>query len=398
MKIGIHQQAFGAGIGGSEFVIVTLAQMLHKQHQVEIVHQRTDLTVPSLADFFQVDLAGVRMRYLPPPVREWSDTACRPWKLRQEHVRWNAELSKPYDLFITITHGVPPYCHAPAGVLYVLFPTYDRRAPTPQSQARGIFPSVRRLVRRPFYDSSWRARFSTYQVKLAISQFSADWTRRYWGLNCEVVFPPVSIAFEQRIKRNEIVALGRFTPVKKQVELATNFRKVQSSCPDWSFTCLGALHSSAIVQQYFREVQAAAHLSAVRLVPDASRVEIRAALEGAKIFWHGMGLGVDETSQPVEQEHFGIATVEAMAAGCVPVVSNRGGQREIVEHGRSGFRCENLEEMAEYTIRLARDEKLRSQMAEAARLQATKFSREKFVGRFLNHLRPFGITAPEALA
>jgi hypothetical protein len=26
-----------------------------------------------------------------------------------------------------------------------------------------------------------------------------------------------------------------------------------------------------------------------------------------------------------------------MAAGCVPIVINRGGQREIVEHGVTGF-------------------------------------------------------------
>ena len=37
-------------------------------------------------------------------------------------------------------------------------------------------------------------------------------------------------------------------------------------------------------------------------------------------------------------EHFGITTVEAMAAGCVPVVIDKADQREIVRHVTDGYR------------------------------------------------------------
>ena len=58
-------------------------------------------------------------------------------------------------------------------------------------------------------------------------------------------------------------------------------------------------------------------------------------------FWHGAGLG---EQNPVLLEHFGLVTVEAMAAGCVPVVVASGGQTEIVQHGVNGYLWTKLEE------------------------------------------------------
>jgi glycosyltransferase involved in cell wall biosynthesis len=78
--------------------------------------------------------------------------------------------------------------------------------------------------------------------------------------------------------------------------------------------------------------------------------------------------------------------VEAMAAGCVPVVINKGGQSEIVEHGISGFVWETLEELKNYTARLISDDNLRLQMSAAARTRAQMFSREMFLKRFVGRL------------
>ena len=72
-----------------------------------------------------------------------------------------------------------------------------------------------------------------------------------------------------------------------------------------------------------------------------------------------------------------------MAAGAVPVVYDHGGQAEIVEHGRSGFLWRTLEELQDYTVRLAGDERLRERMGAAARARAARFSRETFVRNLL---------------
>jgi glycosyltransferase involved in cell wall biosynthesis len=80
-------------------------------------------------------------------------------------------------------------------------------------------------------------------------------------------------------------------------------------------------------------------------------------------------------------EHFGMTTVEAMQNGCAPVVIDGGGQREIVEHGASGFRFRALDELCLHTLRLVRDPALRSSIQERARERAKRFGRAAFEDR-----------------
>jgi glycosyltransferase involved in cell wall biosynthesis len=126
----------------------------------------------------------------------------------------------------------------------------------------------------------------------------------------------------------------------------------------------------------------------VRLVPNIRTAELKSAYEQAKIFWHATGYGEDDQAHPELAEHFGMVTVEAMAAGCVPVVINKGGQPEIVEHGVNGFLWNTLAELRDYTLMLAGDEKLLARMSEAARSRANRFSRKNFVDQFLVLMEP----------
>ena len=51
-----------------------------------------------------------------------------------------------------------------------------------------------------------------------------------------------------------------------------------------------------------------------------------------------------------------------------PVVADaRGGWKEMIRHGRTGYLCDTEEHFAHYTSRLARDEAHRQQMAHEAR-------------------------------
>jgi L-malate glycosyltransferase len=84
---------------------------------------------------------------------------------------------------------------------------------------------------------------------------------------------------------------------------------------------------------------------------------------------------------PSRYEGFGLAVVEAMAAG-VPVIASRvGGVPEIVRDGTDGCLVKggDVEALAE-TIRLmAINESGRQQLARAGQLRAQDFSREKML-------------------
>jgi len=91
-----------------------------------------------------------------------------------------------------------------------------------------------------------------------------------------------------------------------------------------------------------------------------------------------MGLNVDEEKNAIDVEHFGMTTVEAMSAGVVPIVINKGGQKEIVDHGINGFKWNNLEELRAYTCTVMQDKTLQQSLALAAMEKSKTFSRESF--------------------
>ncbi len=78
---------------------------------------------------------------------------------------------------------------------------------------------------------------------------------------------------------------------------------------------------------------------------------------------------------PSEQESFGLAALEAMAAYTPVISSNAGGIPEVNIQGETGFLAEvgNVEAMANYTIKLLSDDHLLEKMKKNAKQQAIRF-------------------------
>jgi glycosyltransferase involved in cell wall biosynthesis len=133
---------------------------------------------------------------------------------------------------------------------------------------------------------------------------------------------------------------------------------------------------------YVERVRAAAAGLPVEIHPNASRPEVERLLSTCSVFWSATGWGEDETRRPWTAEHFGMTTVEAMAGGCVPVVIDRAGQREIVRHGLDGYRWTDPEQLASFTRRLAAEEGLRGRLADSAVQRAQAFSDAAFAERW----------------
>jgi len=77
-------------------------------------------------------------------------------------------------------------------------------------------------------------------------------------------------------------------------------------------------------------------------------------------------------------EHFGIAIVEAMRAGLVPLCYHLGGPSEIVEHGRSGYLYRDAEELKIFTMLLISRQASLDSMRSAAQSRAMRFTRDEF--------------------
>lgn len=232
----------------------------------------------------------------------------------------------------------------------------------------------------------------SYQRILTISKFSQKWITKYWGLRSEVLYPPVSVAkfSPSKQKKNWIVHVGRFFVTghcKKQLDLVKVFRRLvdEKGLTDWELHFVGSVHEGKKHQEYFDQVKYFAEGYPVQFHLDAPFSELKSVLSQSKIYWHATGLDENEEDNPILFEHFGITTVEAMASGCVPVVIEAGGQKEIVT-SESGFTWKTRDELLEKTLLLTNDQELLEKLSEGAVKRSAYFSRARFQERFNKYL------------
>ena len=200
----------------------------------------------------------------------------------------------------------------------------------------------------------------TYDRIVTISEYSRKWIKKLWGKESTILFPPVDTdSFRSGNKEKIILSVGRFFPEhhnKKQLELAGVFRELFDRHPaemnDYALYLAGGVGKRTDHLEYVEKVKAAGKNYPIKVITNIGWKELVGIFARSYIFWHASGLGEDEKIHPEKFEHFGITTVEAMAAGCVPVVINKGGQKEIIRKGYDGFLFDSLEELKDITIKI----------------------------------------------
>jgi glycosyltransferase involved in cell wall biosynthesis len=95
----------------------------------------------------------------------------------------------------------------------------------------------------------------------------------------------------------------------------------------------------------------------VKLTGFVSRTRLRSVFAESQLFVH-----------PTLQEAFGIALLEARAAGLPVVAMRRSGARDVVDEEQTGLLADDPSELVEHLVTLIRDHELRQRMAAAAPL------------------------------
>lgn len=247
----------------------------------------------------------------------------------------------------------------------------------------GVF---RRLVDRV---EAWRRSellgfATTYDALLCHSSYTSTWVERWWGLTPEVVEPPVPPRSPGE-KQPVILAVGRFFDPrrghsKRQLELVEAFRAlVERGVEGWELHLVGGCDPEDA--DYLERIRAAASGLPVTIHVDAAADELDDLYGRASIFWHAAGLGVDVQTDPEAHEHFGIAVVEAMSAGAVPIVHGTGGPAEIVHHEVDGLHFHAASELVEQTRWLIDGPNRRESLATAARMRSRNYTFDRFDAR-----------------
>jgi glycosyltransferase involved in cell wall biosynthesis len=178
----------------------------------------------------------------------------------------------------------------------------------------------------------WRGCYAPYQLLeraiglrssgklvLANSKFTQMAVRKRYFVDPTVIYPPVDISGVMNSeldvpKRDLVVTVSRFSP-EKRLELIP----LLASKVDAIFVVLGPISVRSSYNEMHRLIREYGVRDKVKLMTDASVCEKVSSLKKAKVYLHTM-----------PSEHFGVSIVEAMAAGCIPVVHDSGGPREFV--------------------------------------------------------------------
>ena len=230
---------------------------------------------------------------------------------------------------------------------------------------------------------------TSYDSTVTISHYTQAWVTRLWEVDSDLLYPPIDVEKMRAdpVRDKTIITIGRFfDPVrghsKRQLEMVEIFRRLVESgeLDGWTFHLVGGCEVEN--RPYFEQVMAATAGLPIKLHPNAPRHILEKLISRASIFWSATGMNENTEKRPWRNEHFGMTTSEAMAAGCVPVVIDRAGQQEIVRDGVDGYRWETAEQAIEMTAKVAHDNELRAKLAKSSIQRARDFSDAAFAQRW----------------
>ena len=218
------------------------------------------------------------------------------------------------------------------------------------------------------------------------SKFTKNVIDKEYGIRSTVIYPPVSLEnFKSKEKKNIILAVGRFsqlTQAKKQDILITTFIKMcDKGLENYRLCLVGGVEVGG--KEYVAKLRKLVGGYPIDIIINPSFKELTRLYSVAKIFWSASGFGVDQIKDPKKVEHFGIVVVEAMAAGCIPVVYSAGGHKEIIEDRKSGLLWKTRSELEGITFKLINESKM-EKMSSLAIDRSRKFSDNVFFESFEN--------------
>ena len=390
MRVGIYPQSLYV-YGGGEKYIGKIAEILSTENNVEFIVTEIKTEYGRMgklyrvgeSDFgqmksrFNIDLSRVSINkirdfdsLLPknmPRLAKWISS-----KVSEEIKEiiddyMVSRCTREYDLFINQEHVTFIRPHSRRSILVCEVPPVKR-------------PIHYKTLSRLLLDLTGK----TYDTIVVNSHFTKKWAEKYYRKKATILYPPIDTqSFVPSAKEHIILSVGRFSTVlhsKKQLEMIRTFKKLYTNqeLKGWEYHLVGALGGDPNDKEYFSECKKESEGYPVCFHVNAPFDVLKELYGKSKTFWHATGLGENESSHPELMEHFGMTTVEAMSAGCVPVVINKGGQPEIVKDESNGFLFENEKELAEYTLRLLKDEALWRKMSESCIRRSQEFSLEYF--------------------
>lgn len=375
-------------LGGGERYCLTVAEILCKNgYDVDIFWSGEKDIIQKAQSRFDLELSSVNIvedifTPCPKKIELISDPISIKQTLLHKQIRQNLfdkiktlinkyKVTQKYDLFFYISDWSVPFLFSKNNLLHVQVP----------------------FVFNPSLKEKFLTSLKTVFFKKIIcnSRFTSAFAITYFGDKCFTLYPPVDIdKFESSFdKKNIILSVGRFDNIlnsKKQDILIEAFKKLHQQNPNstWKLVLAGGSLENPQKNSYLKHLKLMSGDLPVEFMINPSFQEIKNIYAESKIYWHAAGYDVDQKLHPENTEHFGIAPVEAMAAGSVPIVVSKGGLPEIVDPNINGYLWDTIDDLVSKTQSLISSPEKLSIMSLAAQKKCQKFSKDNFSKDLMN--------------
>lgn len=310
MKIGIIHPSFGV-FGGAEATTIQLLNMLKETN-----HFTTLYTV------------------MPPNVQESQNFKIQkvvrhsfPLFWKYQRIRENQQIfrdSNFEDVLVIIGGGLTLENTLVKKVILYCHSTFEAEYQFVHKKVSGLLGIYHKIIQKNVRKSLEILR-SHRILLVANSNYTRDEIYRLFQKDSRIVYPPVNIKKYSKWfdapKKNLIITLSRFSP-EKNLEFAIEVAKFSNLF----YELIGSVKFESQIKLYNYLNDSVTNSKKILLRPNISSVDVEQSLGSSKVYFHP------------SKETFGISVIEAISAGCVPIVPDNSAFVETIPFNVLRFR------------------------------------------------------------
>jgi glycosyltransferase involved in cell wall biosynthesis len=353
--------------GGGEKVCLALAVSLRKNFNCKVTlvtHSKIDLK--PLGDYFKISLDNIDVQ-----VVEFNGLMHKtisglrlPGRIKNIYYdsrTIKAVKSQNYDVFINNCYQSNLPNPTRYGVYMCMFPQNPKVKKNDLSLMKYFYVKFSDLLSRMMLHISLKSPLDSYRLVTANSKYTESYISKYWNRDSSILYPICENMLDKSIPKQKIIlSVGRFfdnvgeSHHKRHDVLIDAFSKMTDlHKKGWELHLAGSVAEDTGALKYILKLMEKSNSIPVVFHFNSSYKDLKSIYNEATIYWHATGYGTDSKYHPEKQEHFGITTVEAMSAECIPIVYNSAGQKESVENEFNGFLWDKIEQLRELTIKVS---------------------------------------------